>query len=295
MADAEDDDSLWSVSGGLMSQQFSFAEKVRQARNLDQILENFASSDEEDGEEDRGDLEAATERHFQSSLMRTARRAARAAVWPGTASDHASDASTTLYSGSECSDTSNTVPQSSAGSVSSYASAQSSGSYFSQRSGLRSHLSAASSICSSPPSSSGSFASSAATAPPSLASPRRLPPLSSAGTSTRLPPLRHSSSTAYHADAAPAAPRKGPLERALTGDDDDDDAAFGHALEEEEDDAWSTDEDAAPAYSGSPSSASARPRSGLRWRPANAKASSSIGAPGSKSAAAEEHEAAFAY
>lgn len=234
-----DDSMLWSASGGLMSQQFSFAEKVRQARQLDAVLEHFNTDDEdEEGSEDEGDLEAATERRFEASLSRTARHAAKAAVWPGSVSDAASEASTRLQSSSEScaslSTGSSSVPQSSgAGSVCSYASCQSSGTVYSQRSSVasRSHLS---SVCSSPPSSSGSSACTG------LPSPRRLPPLGRAP--ARLPPL-------------PQPRPRGPLELALTGGDDE---PYGGSRAEEGDEGCSEEH---AGFSGSSSA--------LRWRPSS--------------------------
>ena len=177
----------------MASQSLSFAEKVRQARQLDAVLEGFSSSDEEDMPEEGLDITA----DFEAALERSAKAAAKAAMAAvaagaanpsrafsaAQASDAASDASTRLASGSS------SVPSSSGSSsqppsVSGQSSASSCGSHLSFLGGgalaPRSNLTTASS-CSSP-SSSGSSAA--------ALSPTRLVPLPRRG-SGQLPPLRN--------------------------------------------------------------------------------------------------------
>ena len=82
-------------------QTLSFAEKVRQARQLEAVLEGFSSEDE-DAE---GSLDAAAESPSHIALARTARAAAKAAVGAAPAvvragDESASNASTRLESAS---------------------------------------------------------------------------------------------------------------------------------------------------------------------------------------------------
>ena len=82
------DASLWGASAGVMAMQtLSFAEKVRQARQLEAVLEGFSSEDE-DAE---GSLDAAAESPSHIALARTARAAARCAgvgLWCDGVSEH---------------------------------------------------------------------------------------------------------------------------------------------------------------------------------------------------------------
>ena len=187
MEKAMGDEQLWCASGGLMaSQSLSFAEKVRQARHLDSVLEGFSSSDEEDIPEEGLDMNA----DFEAALERSAKAAAKAAmaavaaaaanpsrpISAAQASDTDSNASTRLASGCSSvpsSSGSNSLPQSASG----QSVASSCGSHLSFLEGgalgPRSNLTTASS-CSSP-SSRGSSA--AALSPSRRGGGQQLPPL----------------------------------------------------------------------------------------------------------------------
>jgi hypothetical protein len=106
-----EEETLWNASGGLMgSRHLSAMEKIRQARALDQVLEGFATSDEE-GEEDDDDpgSEPPDWREYEASLSRSAATSAAvaAASFPvastlgccGAGDDAASVASTRLNAG----------------------------------------------------------------------------------------------------------------------------------------------------------------------------------------------------
>ena len=87
------DDAMWSVSSGLMAlRELTFAEKVRQARALDAVLEGFSSDDEED----------TIARDAASWQQAAAKAAVAAAALPGVSAsdDIASIASTVLRPGS---------------------------------------------------------------------------------------------------------------------------------------------------------------------------------------------------
>ena len=74
---------MWSASGGLMAlQSLSVADKVRQARALDEILEGFSTSDEDDDgyDDDAAAAMSSFEANFAGTLSLTAKAAAKAAV-----------------------------------------------------------------------------------------------------------------------------------------------------------------------------------------------------------------------
>lgn len=96
-----DETELWSASAGLMGMStLSFAEKVRQARQLDAVLEGFSSSDEEDGFDDEAagaQDEAWRDARASWAQYEQARRARRRPRGKAAGSDDGmSDASTAL-------------------------------------------------------------------------------------------------------------------------------------------------------------------------------------------------------
>ena len=223
---------MWSASGGLMAMQsLSVADKVRQAKALDEILEGFSTSDEEDdGDNDDAAMSwtaASFEASFSGQLSLTAKAAAKAAVGNPYASirsrnrspsvsshsmsDAASVASTRLESA--CSSSSSSyVPSTSGGSSSvSYAESAPPSTGCSMSSMISSAAASSvsgSSVCS---------ASSARSAPGSLPATRPLnpqrpsAPRSSMPSLPRLPSLRDEGASIEEEDdeAEEGEPRRG--------------------------------------------------------------------------------------
>ena len=86
----DDDSALWSASSGIMSLKLSFAEKVRQARALDAVLEGLDHSSDDDDEQGRCEVS------WTRAAVRAALAAAAPPGQPSTPDDAASIASTTL-------------------------------------------------------------------------------------------------------------------------------------------------------------------------------------------------------
>ena len=271
LVESTEDAAMWTASGGVMGQaSFSFAEKVRQARQLDQLLEGFSSGDDDEGDQFEGDLEAACEffENSNSILTSTVKAAAKAAAsasfrrGESTLSDAASDASTRLESASGASSSvpsssRSSLPQSSAGSSASSSLPQSSaGSVSSFGSGVLDSISNA-----SPPSSRGSSAVFAPLSPhrplprQQQRGPNLLPPLLQQRRQQQLSP-----SAAYEEGA------EGVLE----------------ALHDE---------------GGGAAALAARPRSGLRWRAGGSRGRGTSAPRGGRAGAAlaAAHEASYAY
>ena len=94
-------DTMWCASGGLMSMpSLSFAEKVRQARHLDAVLEGFGSESDDENDDHFREREADVEAALSRSARAFAQSAAAISLHGGAADDAASQASTRLESAS---------------------------------------------------------------------------------------------------------------------------------------------------------------------------------------------------
>ena len=147
-----DDDALWAASGGLLGQRLSFQEKLRQAKDLEKVLDGFSTSDEEDDEDllDHPINPAATwsATSYEATLAAAARTAAKAAAQAVSQLSHG----TTAQDDGATSYASSSLPSSSSGF------SCSSGGAFSSRGGAGSRVPTII-AGSAPPSSCGSMGS----------------------------------------------------------------------------------------------------------------------------------------